>query len=95
MPWSRSRPRSASYDYEHTKARKAAAAKHHPTDPCTRCGHPLGPMGRWLHYDHSDDRSTYLGFAHGAPCPWCKRRCNQRAGAKAGRARQNVTTLRW
>jgi hypothetical protein len=44
-------------------------------------------MGRWLHYDHLDDRSDYAGFAHG--------QCNVVAGAQAGRARQNVTQLTW
>lgn len=95
MPWSSSRPRSGEYGSAHAKARKAAAARHSPTDPCTRCGHPLGPMGRWLHYDHNRARDGYLGFAHGAPCPWCRKRCNVVAGAKEGRARQNVTRLRW
>lgn len=87
MPWDRNRPRSASYGSEHAKARKAAAERHDPSDPCTRCGHPLGPMGQWLHYDHSPDRQSYLGFAHA--------RCNVRAGARTGRARQEVSSLRW
>ena len=95
MPWSTNRPRSSDYGAAHAKARKAAAAQHDPSDPCTRCGHPLGPMGRWLHYDHAPDRQSYLGFAHGAPCPWCGKRCNQVAGAKAGRARQTTSRLRW
>ncbi len=94
MPWSSNRPRSASYGTAHAKARREAAVRHHPEDPCTRCGHPLGPMGRWLHYDHSDDRSGYLGFAHA--------RCNWEAGAAKGAAIANrrprpptVTTLEW
>ena len=95
MPWSNNRPRSAHYRYAHTVARRAAAQRHHPNDPCTRCGHPLGPMGRWLHYDHNGARTAYLGFAHGSPCPYCGQRCNQVAGAKAGRARQAVTRLSW
>lgn len=100
MPWSRNRPRSAEYGTAHAKARKAAAARHQPTDPCTRCGHPLGPMGRWLHYDHADNRGAgYLGFAHGSPCPYCRRRCNQRAGAQQGartaNARRRATRLTW
>ncbi len=33
----------------HQKARKTWAARHRPTDPCARCGQPLGPMGPWLH----------------------------------------------
>jgi hypothetical protein len=87
MPWDRSRPRSTDYGPAHTKARAEAAAVHDPTDLCTRCGQPLGPMGRWLHYDHLDDRSGYAGFAHA--------RCNVVAGAQAGRARQDVARLRW
>lgn len=67
------------YDTAHRKARDAAAAKHHPSDACCRCGLPLGPMGPWLHYDHSDDRSRYLGFSHGS--------CNIRQGARVGNAR--------
>jgi hypothetical protein len=96
MPWAKSRPSAdrRGYGTQHRKARAAAAERHSPNDPCTRCGHPLGPMSKSLHYDHSADRSRYLGFAHGAPCPWCRRRCNQVAGAKAGRARQNVIRMR-
>jgi len=95
MPWSRNRSRASHYGADHARARRAAAAAHQPTDPCTRCGHPLGPMGRWLHLDHSDDRRSYLGFAHGAPCPWCRKRCNQSAGAREGRRRQEIPRLRW
>lgn len=87
------------YGSAHQKARAAAAARHHPTDPCARCGHALGPMGPWLHLDHTADRSAYLGFSHGSiPCPVCKRKCNLRAGAQEGKARQSGTrpdTLRW
>ena len=74
MPWT-AKPRNAKYGTQHAKARQAAAARHHPADPCARCGHPLGPMGRWLHYDHAED-GTYLGFSHGS--------CNKRAGARKG-----------
>ena len=80
------------YDSEHRRERKKRAAEHHPADPCSRCGHALGPMGPWLHLDHSPDRSTWLGFAHGSrPCPVCGRKCNLRAGAQVGRARQGGT----
>jgi hypothetical protein len=64
------------YNYQHKKARAAAAAQHEDDDPCCRCGQPLGPMGRWLHYDHTDDGTAYLGFAHA--------HCNLRAGAILG-----------
>lgn len=90
------------YDTHHKKARAAHAARHHPTDPCVRCGHPLGPIGPGLHLDHAED-GTYLGFAHGHPCPTCKRRCNQRAGSLKGNAIQTAhrqprttwTSRRW
>lgn len=87
MPWSNTRPRSADYGHEHTLARAAAARQHHDSDPCTRCGLPLGPMGRWLHYDHADDRQTYLGFSH--------ERCNRNAGARKARAMQDMSPLVW
>lgn len=69
------------YGYQHMQARRAAAARHHPSDPCTRCKRPLGPMGPWLHYDHNATRDGYLGFAHAT--------CNRRAGAHAGRQKQS------
>lgn len=83
MAWPPGRRRAAKYGHTHAKARAAAAARHHPTDPCVRCGHPLGPMGPWLHYDH-DEHGGYYGFAHGAPCPYCRIRCNLAAGARKG-----------
>lgn len=82
MPWSTTRPRNAVHGAAHTRARKAWAAAHQPTDPCVRCGHPLGPMGRWLHLDHRDDHQGYLGFSHA--------RCNIRAGALAGNRAQKA-----
>jgi hypothetical protein len=71
------------YGRDHQRARKQAAQQHKPTDPCSRCGHALGPIGSWLHYDHTDSSDGYLGFSHGSrPCPVCGRRCNIRAGAQ-------------
>ena len=87
MPWSNSRPRSSEYGAAHAKARAEAAKHHQPSDPCTRCGHPLGPMSRALHYDHNRARTAYLGFAHA--------HCNRVAGAREGRARQTSSNLRW
>jgi hypothetical protein len=72
------------YDSRHKKARAQAAARHHPADPCTRCGQPLGPMNRTLHYDHNQDGTGYLGFAHA--------RCNIRAGSAEGNRRQGNGT---
>ena len=68
------------YDVRHKRARAEAARVHSPENPCTRCGQPLGPMGPWLHYDHNDTGTGYLGFAH-APC-------NYKAGARRGRQSQ-------
>lgn len=106
MAWGGSRPIASTtargYGGDHQRARKQAARRHKPTDLCARCGHPLGVMGRWLHYDHTDRRDGYLGFSHGSiPCPVCGKRCNLRAGAlKAGRnSRRPVVrsaeSLRW
>lgn len=81
MTWSRAKPRSVTHGAAHDKARKQWASLHQPTDPCVRCGAPLGPMGSWLHLDHHDhDKRVYLGFAHAA--------CNLRAAGILGRTRQ-------
>lgn len=90
MPWKTTRPSgttSRGYGSAHVKARAEWAARHDERDPCTRCGQPLGPMGPRLHLDHNRARDGYLGFAHA--------RCNVKAGAKEGRARQTASTLRW
>jgi hypothetical protein len=74
---------------QHQKLRAAAARRHQPTDPCARCGHVLGPMGPWLHWDHNDTRSGYLGFSHGRrPCLICGARCNLKAAARKARVIQ-------
>lgn len=71
------------YGRKHREKRADAARRHHPNNPCVRCGHPLGPMGPHLHYDH-DEAGGYLGFSHGTPCPICGIKCNIRAGAIKG-----------
>jgi hypothetical protein len=75
--------RGGRYDGRHQRARAAAAQRHNPSDPCTRCHQPLGPMGPHLHYDHTNDGTAYLGFAHAT--------CNRRAGAIEGNRRQHAT----
>jgi len=91
MTWSRTKPRSETHGSAHDKARKAAALAHHDSDPCARCGHPLGPMGSHLHLDHHDsDKRIYLGFSHGTRCPTCGVKCNLRAAGQLGRARQKA-----
>jgi hypothetical protein len=76
MAWSGSRgvnTTAAGYGNSHQKLRAALAKRHQPTDPCVRCGHALGPMGPWLHLDHNDARTGYLGFSHGRRCNVCGR----------------------
>lgn len=86
---------------EHRKARAALIKAYRPGDPCCLCGHPMWPNPDGstsnLHADHTPGTNTYRGLAHGAPCPTCKKRCNQSDGAKRGRARQNTeaTRLKW
>lgn len=78
---------SRGYGWAHQTARREAAARHSPDDPCARCGEPLGPMGPTLHYDHSDDRADgYLGFSHA--------RCNLIAGARRSSRSRMRRTLR-
>jgi hypothetical protein len=99
MTWTR-KPRSPKYGAAWAKTREQWVARHDPMHLCTRCRHPLGPMGRHLHLDHDDlDTDLVRGFAHGAPCPWCGKRCNQSAGARKGARivnnRRRVTQLKW
>ena len=60
--------------------------------PCTRCGRPMLP-GQALHFDHTDNRAGYLGFAHAA--------CNRKAGARKGarvanrKVKRSAESLRW
>ncbi len=75
MAFSNSKGRGTKYGTEHQRARKQYAAKHQPSDPCSRCHRPLGPMSPALHLDHAE-HGGYLGFAH--------RKCNQSAGARKG-----------
>lgn len=84
--WGRFKPKADTtargYGYEHQKARARYAAAHRDTDPCARCGQPLGPMGPSLHLDHDDNRDGYLGLSHAA--------CNVRAGARLANSRREA-----
>lgn len=83
MTWDRTKPRDGLHGAAHTKARKQWAARHRPSNPCVRCGLPLGPMGPWLHLDHDDvDKTLYRGFAHAS--------CNTSAGGTRGRQVQRA-----
>jgi hypothetical protein len=68
------------YGQAHRTARRKAIATYKPTDPCVRCGVPLGDDSTSLHLDHNDDRTGYLGLAHGT--------CNSSAGAASGHAQR-------
>lgn len=74
------------YGTEHQKLRAKLLPLAYGT-PCSRCGQPM-LQGQTLHFDHTDDRTNYLGFSHAA--------CNLKAGAqKAARlSRQGVVRLR-
>ena len=88
------------YDVRHDKARAAAFARLPDYSPCVRCGrlmwkHAKERNGKSaLHFDHSDDRTHYLGFSHS--------RCNREAGAAKGgrlalakRSHTTPTPRRW
>ena len=90
MAWSNQR--KALYGHAHTKARRAAAARHRPTDLCARCAMPLGPMSPALHYDHDDlDKRRYIGFSH--------KTCNMRAATLQALQQQathtGTTDIEW
>lgn len=95
------RRKPGEYGPDHRKARARAFADLPDWSPCSRCGKP---MWKWakdkqgrsaLHYDHTDDRTGYLGFSHGPTC-------NVRAGATKGarvannnKVNKNITPIRW
>jgi hypothetical protein len=71
------------YGWAHQKARKAALAWAVGSD-CTRCGEKIEST-EGIHYDHNDDRTGYLGWAHAY--------CNCKAGSdKAHRIRRTTVT---
>lgn len=85
------------YGAEHTKARAEAFAKLPDYSPCCRCHKP---MWKWakdrhgksaLHYDHSDDRRTYLGFS----CAGCNRHAGAVKGGRSAGARRKSVRPSW
>jgi len=83
MTWSRIKPRGVIYGATWSTTRANWAARHQPSHPCYRCGHPLGPMGPHLHLDHDDwDKTIIRGFSHA--------QCNRSAAGKLGNARQKA-----
>jgi hypothetical protein len=63
------------YGNDHDRGRAQAVRQATAGTPCARCHHPLGPDYRGAHYDHTDDRTGYLGLSHPG--------CNVSAGGKA------------
>jgi hypothetical protein len=79
------------YGWSHQRLRAALIAAYSPTDPCWRCGFPLGPWPQLLDLGHVDgDKTRYAGLEH--------RRCSRSAGARYGnqlRGRRRITSRRW
>jgi hypothetical protein len=69
---------SVVYDREHQAVRRGLLAAYAPTDPCWRCGFPLGPDPRALDCGHRDDGPGWAGLEHA--------KCSRAAGARKGNA---------
>lgn len=54
------------YGTEHAKLRAQLVASYSPSDPCPRCGQPLGPDPSLLDLGHTDDRTGWTGLEHRA-----------------------------
>jgi hypothetical protein len=77
----RERPGTAARGYgsKHQRIRRALLAVYNPSDPCPRCGEPLGGNPVLLDLGHVDgDRSRYNGLEHAS--------CNRGAARAAARA---------
>jgi hypothetical protein len=74
--------RPGAYAGDHKSVRRALIAVYEPTDPCWRCGRPLGPDPSRIDLGHTDDRAGYAGLE-------C-RRCNRQAGGRLGQARRRA-----
>lgn len=72
------------YDKAHERGRRQALANLTDGDPCARCGQPMY-RDQALDYDHTDDRTGYLGLSHASPC---NRGAGGRASAAARRRRK-------
>jgi hypothetical protein len=62
------------YGIEHKRLRARLLATYQPTDPCARCGWPLGPDRDQVQLGHRDGQVGYNGLEH--------RRCNVAAANK-------------
>jgi hypothetical protein len=70
------------YDGEHQAVRRALLAIYLPTDPCARCGRPLGLDPSRIDLGHRDNGPGWSGLEHA--------RCNRQAGARLGNARRRA-----
>jgi hypothetical protein len=52
------------YDAAHRRLRAHLLAAYQPTDPCWRCGQPLGDDPRLLDLGHTEERDGYTGLEH-------------------------------
>jgi hypothetical protein len=94
MPWARRSGNAAKYRtrrHRVERARWAALLRKAGAMPCAQsvCVMPTRAIhhGQPWHLGHAADGVTYLGPVHPA--------CNVKDGARRGRARQNVTGMRW
>jgi hypothetical protein len=78
--------RPGAYTSEQKTLRRALLAVYAPTDPCWRCGRPLGPDPSLIDLGHRDDRSGYAGLEHS--------KCNREAGARLGNRRRRAAEYR-
>ena len=63
------------YGPGHQAERRRRLAMYRPSDPCPRCGAPLGAVVAELDLGHTDDRRGYTGLEHA--------RCNRAARGNA------------
>jgi hypothetical protein len=54
------------YNAEHQRLRAQLVATYLATDPCPRCGLPLGPDPSLLDLGHTEDRTAWTGLEHRA-----------------------------
>ena len=69
---------SVVYGREHAAVRRGLLAAYEPTDPCWRCGFPLGPDPSRIDCGHRDDGPGWAGLEHA--------KCSRAAGARKGNA---------
>jgi hypothetical protein len=75
---------SVVYDRTHQAIRRGLLATYEPTDPCWRCGLPLGPDPSRIDLGHRDDGPGWAGLEHA----YCSRAAGARKGNERRRARR-------